>query len=214
MGRPDGHVEGEGGLPAPARRGLPQFFWKPWAAHITLPAPAPAGHIAVADRATRGDVLLRAISLALSLFVVWLLLSGHLEPLLLGLGAASCIAVVLIARRMDVIDREGHPIHLGWKAPFYWLWLAWEVIKANLDVARRIVAPSLPISPTVIRVKTSQKTELGRVIYANSITLTPGTISLAVRRDEIEVHALSREAAAALAEGTMDRRVTQMEGAG
>jgi multicomponent Na+:H+ antiporter subunit E len=132
--------------------------------------------------------------------------------LLLGLGALSALLVVTIALRMDVLDREGHPIHLRPKALLYWPWLGWEIVKSNVDVARRILSPTLPISPTVIRLKASQKSELGKVIYANSITLTPGTVSIDIDGDKIEVHALTREAAQALRTGDMDRRVTRFEG--
>ena len=69
----------------------------------------------------------------------------------------------------------------------------------------------MPIAPRVFRVKTSQRTELGQVIYANSITLTPGTVSINLFDDEIEVHALTVAGAAGLEEGTMDRRVTELE---
>jgi multicomponent Na+:H+ antiporter subunit E len=113
---------------------------------------------------------------------------------------------------MDVADREGQPIHLTWKALVYWPWLMWQIVLANIDVARRVLSPALPISPTLFRVKTSQKSDLGKVIYANSITLTPGTISMDVTGDEILVHALTREAAQSLKEGEMDRRVTIMAG--
>ncbi|MEE8196211.1 MAG: Na+/H+ antiporter subunit E [Acidiferrobacterales bacterium] len=156
--------------------------------------------------------MVHAISLALVLFALWLLLSGHYVPLLIGLGALSVLLVVTIALRMDVVDREGHPIHLSPKALLYWPWLAWEIVKSNVDVARRILSPTLPISPTVIRLKASQKSELGKVIYANSITLTPGTVSIDIDGDKIEVHALTREAAQALRTGDMDRRVTRFEG--
>lgn len=156
--------------------------------------------------------MVHAISLALVLFALWLLLSGHYVPLLIGLGALSVLLVVTIALRMDVVDREGHPIHLSPKALLYWPWLGWEIVKANLDVARRILSPTLPISPTVIRLKASQKSDLGRVIYANSITLTPGTVSIDIDGEHIEVHALTREAAQALRTGDMDRRVTRFEG--
>ncbi len=156
--------------------------------------------------------MVHAISLALVLFALWLLLSGHYVPLLIGLGALSVLLVVTIALRMGVVDREGHPIHLSPKALLYWPWLAWEIVKSNVDVARRILSPTLPISPTVIRLKASQKSELGKVIYANSITLTPGTVSIDIDGDKIEVHALTREAAQALRTGDMDRRVTRFEG--
>ncbi len=156
--------------------------------------------------------MVHAVSLALVLFALWLLLSGHYVPLLLGLGAISVLLVVTITLRMDVVDREGHPIHLSPKALLYWPWLAWEIVKSNVDVARRILSPTLPISPTVIRLKASQKSELGKVIYANSITLTPGTVSIDIDGDKIEVHALTREAAQALRTGDMDRRITRFEG--
>jgi multicomponent Na+:H+ antiporter subunit E len=152
--------------------------------------------------------IFHSISLGLVLFGTWLLLSGFLEPLLLGLGVVSCVIVVGIANRMDVIDHEGHPIHLGWRILTYWLWLAVEIVKANLDVARRVLDPKLPIHPMLIRVKASQASELGQVIYANSITLTPGTVSMVVEDGEILVHAIAKEMAADLEGGEMDRRVT------
>jgi len=155
--------------------------------------------------------VLRAFSLGLVLFILWLLLSGHTAPLLLSLGVVSALAVVLIARRMDVVDPEGHPIHLSWKAIPYWAWLLVEIFKANIDVACAIVRPRMPIRPTVLRVKASQKRDLGRVVYANSITLTPGTVTLAADGETFEVHALTPGAAKGLLSGDMDRRVTAME---
>ena len=146
------------------------------------------------------------------MFAVWLLLSGHYTPFLIALGIASSALVVLVTLRMDVADREGHPIHLTWRALTYWPWLMIEIIKANFDVAKQIMSPSLPITPTLLRVKASQTSDLGQVIYANSITLTPGTISVDVANGEILVHALSRAGAEALLEGEMDRRVTRMAG--
>jgi multicomponent Na+:H+ antiporter subunit E len=153
-----------------------------------------------------------AASLAAFLAALWLLLSGHYEPLLLGFGIASCILVVVISLRMDVVDHEGHPIHLGAKALTYIAWLLVEIAKSNIDVARRILDPRAPISPTRIRVKASQRSALGQTIYANSITLTPGTVSMAIEDGYIDVHALTAEGAAALAAGEMDRRVSAMVG--
>ncbi len=156
--------------------------------------------------------MVHAVSLSLALFGLWLLLSGHYEPLTIGLGAASCIFVALIAYRMDVADREGHPVHLTWRTLIYWPWLLWEIVKANIDVARVILDPKLPISPGVITVTASQADDLGRVIYANSITLTPGTVSIDVRGSMIEVHALTGALAEGLQSGQMDRRVAGMAG--
>ncbi len=156
--------------------------------------------------------VLHVISLGLVLFGVWLLLSGIFETLLIALGVGSCLLVLFIARRMDVIDREGHPIHLGWRVVLYWVWLGWEIVKANIDVARRVIDPKLPIHPVLIRLKTSQKSELGQVIYANSITLTPGTVSVQVSGGSILVHAIAKEPAEGLETDEMDRRVSAVEG--
>jgi multicomponent Na+:H+ antiporter subunit E len=155
--------------------------------------------------------VLGAFSLGLALLFLWSLLSGHASPLLLGLGVFSAFSVVLITRRMDAIAPEDHPIHLSWKAIPYWAWLLVEIFKANIDVARAIVRPRMPIRPTVLRVKASQKRDLGRVVYANSITLTPGTVTLAADGETFEVHALTPGAAEGLLSGDMDRRVTAME---
>jgi multicomponent Na+:H+ antiporter subunit E len=150
--------------------------------------------------------------LAVSVAVVWLLLSGHYDPLLLSFGAASVILVVVVAWRMDVVDHEGVPVHLGMAALTYWPWLMVEVIKSNIDVSRRVFSRGPDISPTLVRVRASQRTELGHVVYANSITLTPGTVSMDLTGDWILVHAVSLEGAEALLEGEMDRRTTAMEG--
>ena len=163
-------------------------------------------------------ILYRAVSLGLVLFAVWLLWSGHWPGLsdsgwlLTGLGAVSCFVVVWIARRMQLVDREGAPSEVTPRAQLvYAPWLIWEIVKANVDVARRILHPGLPIEPHVVRIRAGQKTDLGRVIYANSITLTPGTVTIGEHGSELTVHALTREAAEGLATGEMDRRVSSLE---
>ena len=155
----------------------------------------------------------RTLSLFVLLFLTWLLLSGiYTDLLFLGLGALSCLVVVVVCRRMKIIDPEGHPNHLIPGLLSYIPWLLWAITKANIDVARRIVHPRLPMSPRVIRVEASQKTHLGQVIYANSITLTPGTVAVETDEGTIDVHALTREAAEDVRSGAMDSRVTDMEG--
>ena len=153
-----------------------------------------------------------AFNLTLFLFALWLLLSGHYTPLMLLLGGLSTLLVVFLALRADLIDRETHPVLLKPSILLYWLWLAREIIKSNLDVARRILTPGLPISPNVFTVRTTQQSDLGRVTYANSITLVPGTVAMDVDEDVITVHALTQEAAADLKRGEMNRRVCNVEG--
>lgn len=155
---------------------------------------------------------MRALSLVIILFAFWLLLSGYFVPFLLTMGVLSAIAVAWLGQRMDLVDHEGHPVQLSWRLIFYWPWLFKEILISAWSVSRVIVNPRLPVSPTLVRAKTSQKTTVGLVTYANSITLTPGTISVDVKPGEILVHALTREAAEGLLEGEMDRRVTRFEG--
>lgn len=166
------------------------------------------------NRSTGLMTLLRSLSLFVFLLAVWLLLSGHYDMLIVGFGLVSCLAVVLIARRMDIVDREGHPIHLTWRAPIYWLWLLWEIAKSNLAVVRAILGPRAALHPRVIRVEASQESDIGLVTFANSITLTPGTVSILVNRDWIDVHALTQETADGLMTGEMNRMVCRMEGTG
>lgn len=148
------------------------------------------------------------------LYLLWILLSGHTEPLLLWLGLASVTTTVLIANRMDVIDHEGHPIHLSLKGLVYCPWLLWEIAKANVDVARVILRRDMPIEPAMLDIEGSQKSELGHVIYGNSITLTPGTVTVDLEGGKLQVHALTRLAADGLLSGEMDRRVALLEGLG
>ena len=153
-----------------------------------------------------------AVSLSVLLFGVWLLLSGHYVPLLLAFGVVSCLLVVAISMRMDVIDHEGHPIHLSYQALYFWPWLVWQIVLSNIEVAKRVILPGYPVSPNILLVPANQKSDLGKVVYANSITLTPGTISLELENGDILVHALTHEGADDLASGEMHDRVLRMEG--
>jgi multicomponent Na+:H+ antiporter subunit E len=159
-------------------------------------------------------VLKSAVALFVILLALWMLMSGHYTTMLVTIGVACCVGVVLLARRMGVADEEGVPIHLLPRALRYVPWIAKEVFLANVDVARRILTPSPKpnVSPRLFDVTTSQRTDLGRVLYANSITLTPGTVSIRVYGTRITVHAIAEEVADGLSEGEMDRRVTRFEG--
>jgi len=183
----------------------------------------------------------QGVVLFLHLAVAWLLWSGHFELDLLIYGLISCLIVVAIIRRLRVLDRESLPVYLGLR-PFlsYVPWMVWEVVKANVSVAKIILHPGLPIDPELVRVPADQRTALAQVIYANSITLTPGTISMDVRthrrmeeardrREDVDstddparsgwaiihgsilVHALTSEAADEVVRGEMGRRVSRLE---
>jgi len=156
---------------------------------------------------------MRKVSAAISLFVFWVLLSGYFTPFLLTAGAVSAIAVIAFARRLELVDPEGHPVDYSFSMMRYMPWLFVEIVKSAWDVVKIIVHPRLPISPLFVRVKPSQVSAIGRVAYANSITLTPGTITVVAGREEFLVHAITKAGAEGLAQGEMDRRVTRFEGA-
>jgi multicomponent Na+:H+ antiporter subunit E len=155
---------------------------------------------------------MRYVSLAGFLFAFWLALSGHYTPMLVGAGLVSVIVCVLAAIRMRTVDAEGHPIELFWGAVTYYPWLTWEIVKSGWAVTKIILHPSLPISPTMTVVRASQKTKAGMATYANSITLTPGTVTVGIDGSDLFVHALVKDGADDLEQGGMDRRVCQFEG--
>jgi len=152
---------------------------------------------------------MKSFSFVVLLFLFWIFLSGHLEPLLLGLGMASVALTVFLSRRMNVIDHESYPLHLSSKFPGFFVYIFREIVKANIDVVTRILSwRKAPISPQMIEIPQSQETDLGAVIYANSITLTPGTVTIKLSKDNLTVHALSKEAASELATGAMSEEIS------
>jgi len=155
---------------------------------------------------------LTCTAIALVLFAFWLTLSGFFTPLLLTAGALCAIAVAFFCqRRLRIIDRDAQPLHLLLRAVTYWPWLVIEIVKSALQVSRCILAPRLSISPRFARVPLQQATEAGRVTYANSITLTPGTIAVQIDNDELLVHALEADSIGDLADGRMAARVIHFE---
>lgn len=155
---------------------------------------------------------MRTILSILTLFALWLLLSGIYKPLIVWLGLASSIVAVLVVRRMDMVD--GHRISIPLKPLKFIAYLAWlmkEIAVSNIAVTKMILSPKMGLRQHFFRVKNTQRSELATAIYANSITLTPGTISVEIERDAFWVHAasFSDDDHAALAD--MDARVTATE---
>lgn len=151
------------------------------------------------------------ISLFLTLAAFWLLNSGHNTILILALGLAAILLVLVIVHKMDVVDQESQPLYLTPNIFSYYLWLIKEIIQANIIVVKHIWLGNKSISPTLGRIKISQKTDMGKVIYANSITLTPGTVTIDLIDDEVIVHALLQKDIESLLAGEMDRRVSLLE---
>ncbi len=147
----------------------------------------------------------RKLSFVVLLAIYWLSLSGHFSPLLLALGAASIALVTVLSLRMGVVDRDGHPAQLAPRIPLYFIWLIKEISLASIAVLRMVINGKY--RPAVGRIKTKQTTQLGVATLANSITLTPGTMSLRLLGDEIEVHSLDRALLEDLQNGDMPDRV-------
>ncbi len=152
----------------------------------------------------------RVLQLVILLGAGWLLWSGIYKPLLIGFGVFSCLLAVYLAARMDYFNNETYALHFGWRLIKYWMWLGVEIIKSSIEVARIVLHPKLPISPIVVDIKPTAEQPAFQVILANSITLTPGTLSLDVYNGVIKVHALTEAGAADLMSGEMDRRVARL----
>jgi len=154
----------------------------------------------------------RFIFLVLALAALWLLLSGYFHvPLLLGFGAISVVFSAWLARRAGVLDNDGVPTGLMPRIFLYWIWLAAEIGKANIIVMRQALAVEPKLSPKLFVVPNPPKSGVGKATFANSITLTPGTISVDLRENEILVHGLTEELCDVAAITDMGERVARCE---
>ena len=156
---------------------------------------------------------MRYLSLAVVLVSLWLLLSGHTEALILGLGGASVALVLWLSRRMRLVDEEGVPFDSLHRALPYSLWLLVEIVKSNFAMLPVLLSKEPQIQPQLVKVPSGKSGSLGQVTYANSITMTPGTVTLAVEDEEITVHALTDATAEGLRTGDMGRRAGRVGGA-
>lgn len=153
------------------------------------------------SRVTAGGL----IFVFLVLWLLWLLLAGNVTVEELAAGFIVATVVTLVAKaRLGIFNG----ILLNTRAPIafvrYLGYFFVALLKANFDMARRVLSPSLPLHPAVVEVKTSLQSELGRLILANSITLTPGTLSVDVRNDHILVHWVDCSAGTDLARATQE----------
>lgn len=150
----------------------------------------------------------------LVLCLMWLAWSGHYtfhEPLIAVFGAVSCVGVFALSRRMErsVPEVTRHTLGLG--VISYVPFLLWEIVKANIAVTKIILSPNMPIRRQLVSVEANQRGAGARVLHANSITLTPGTIALAVRDTSILVHAIDDPAAEGVLTGKMNLRTRALE---
>jgi multicomponent Na+:H+ antiporter subunit E len=153
---------------------------------------------------------MRAASLLALLIAAWVLWSGQFQPLLLALGAFSCLITVYLTGRMGYFDNDVFALRFGVRLLSYWAWVAKEVVRSSIEVARVVLNPRLPISPQIVEIKATASHPVDQAILGNSITLTPGTLALDVHRGRIQVHCLTQASADDLLSGEMDRRVAAL----
>lgn len=146
--------------------------------------------------------------LAILLATAWLLWSGFLKPVILMFGALSVVLVLITSHRMHFFDTDFFALRFTSRLFRFWLWLAREIVRSSLDVTRAVLNPRLPIKPTVVEFDAHCEHPVDQTILGNSITLTPGTLTLSIEETHFTVHALTEEGARDIAEGEMDRRVS------
>lgn len=155
----------------------------------------------------------RHLALALSMFALWLLLSGYFTyPTLLAFGVISVLLTTWLAQRAGMLDREGVPTRVFPGILPYMLWLTVEIGKSNLIVTMHALSPKLRLSPKMVTVPAYQASDLGKVIFANSITLTPGTVSVDLHENDILVHALTEDLADVGGMAAMGEKVCAFDG--
>ena len=153
---------------------------------------------------------MKSFWLFIILLGLWLLMSGHYSVLITSLGVVSCAFCVYLARRAKLIDNEGLPLFFFPRLINYILWLFKEIFNSNVSTGKAIITGN--INPEIFIVKSSQNTDVARVTYANSITLTPGTVTTKINKNEFEVHALNSNFGDDVRSNLMDRKVKWLEG--
>ncbi|MDP7293787.1 MAG: Na+/H+ antiporter subunit E [Vicinamibacterales bacterium] len=151
------------------------------------------------------------------LFAFWLILSGEVDPFHLLVGAACAVTVAATTGRLlrlppAVGPSVAHPLAgVSWiRFLTYLPWLAGQVVRANLHVVGIVLHPRLPIDPCLVRLDVPAPHTLARLTLTNSITLTPGTVTLDADADGYLVHALTTRSAAGLEQGATIRRVQRL----
>lgn len=150
------------------------------------------------------------VALAVLLAAAWLLWSGLYKPLLLALGLISCVLVLVIAQRMRLFDTDILELRFLARLIRFWGWLGREIVRSSLEVTRSVLSPKLPISPSVAEFDTCCEHPVDRALLGNSITLTPGTLTLSIDGRRFVVHSLTESGARDIMAGEMDRRVGEL----
>ncbi len=147
------------------------------------------------------------------LFALWILFSGRLDSLHLVSGVISSLIVTsIMAPVMFPAFSPARIVKFVIRFLAYLPWLTGKIFMANIDIVYRVLHPKLPINPRTITFSADLKTDIGKLVLGNSITLTPGTITMNIKGAKFTVHAISDESAKSLLDGDMRKRVEELEG--
>lgn len=161
----------------------------------------------------RGRAIYTKAMLSVALFLFWIAITASFAPASLVVGAICTALTATISVRLLAGDApEGIPLRAVLRFPFFALALAWEIVRANLDVALIILRPSLPIDPRVIEYHTFLTGGLERTMLADVFTLTPGTVTLQLAGETLYVHCLDRRHQRRLEAGGLERLVAWLFG--
>lgn len=153
----------------------------------------------------------RILLLYTLLLLFWLLLSTSLKPFHLFFGLVSTALVTMFTYDMVFVNEEGkNNLKKSIRFISYLPWLAYQIIIANIDVAKRVLDPEMPIDPVMVTFDSVLKTDLSRTTLANSITLTPGTVTVDIDNNTFLVHALAKGLGDDLLKGTMENKVAHV----
>ena len=123
------------------------------------------------------------------LFTIWFLYNNTFDLIVITVGIAlSLTSAILICRKCDIFNEFKFTPMAFFYSFIYVLVFLVELVKSNLDVARRILTPSLPINPGIVEVKTKLTSKMARMLLANSISLTPGTLTVDLIDDKLFIH--------------------------
>ena len=159
----------------------------------------------------------RVLLLSIIFFSIWFALSGHNDTFFLTIGVVVTALCILIVNRMrdsevvNGLDLSGHFVRQLVGYVVYFVWLLKEIMNSAWIVTQIIIDPKLPINPNTVKIRASQRTSLGLVVFANSITLTPGTLTIDITGQELMVHSLVRGGGDDLEGGIMDAKITALE---
>ncbi|MBD5780625.1 Na+/H+ antiporter subunit E [Pelagicoccus sp. NFK12] len=158
--------------------------------------------------AARGSKM--PLGVVVGLFLLWVLFSGKLDAFHLGVGAATVALLFWLQSRLPAFREEGERGLRPVTSFIYIFWLLWQMVLSAWYVARKILGPQEGLQPRMFRVRCAMPSQVNSVVFANSITLTPGTLTVDMEGDELVVHALTENTEQDVLNGEMARKVARL----